>query len=193
MSNIAISEITNVVSTLGDDDLLLVSKAGDNTYTSSKLTYATLVNNLKNSGIGNSDLYLEEFKVGHNYPQFSMNITYYVGMFTRYNDKLYQCIAQTTGQQIPTHTSYFTEIDESIDNKLCSNWYKVYSNGWCEMGGNSYYDGFVNGYPANITFPIPFRDTLYFLINGPVSSRTRYGFTYANASIGDWAAWGYIR
>ena len=49
MTNIAISEITNVVSTLGDGDLLLVSKASDNTYTSSKLTYATLVNNLKNS------------------------------------------------------------------------------------------------------------------------------------------------
>lgn len=50
MSNIAISEITNVVSTLDDGDLLLVSKAGNsNTYTSSKLTYATLVQNLKNS------------------------------------------------------------------------------------------------------------------------------------------------
>jgi len=49
MSNIAISEIANTVSTLNDGDLLLVSKIGNSIYTSSKMSYATLVQNLKNS------------------------------------------------------------------------------------------------------------------------------------------------
>lgn len=42
MSNIAISELTNEASVLGDNDLLLISKAGDNIYTSSKLKIQTL-------------------------------------------------------------------------------------------------------------------------------------------------------
>lgn len=86
------------------------------------------------------------------------------------------------------------------------NWYRVYSDGWCEQGGSLTPTGTGSYTSGTITFPKSFKDTNYkCFIMGSGTGDAYTGLTYdkSNSSIkynhvlsrdgADWECKGYIR
>lgn len=70
-----------------------------------------------------------------------------------------------------------------------SGWYRKYSDGWIEQGGNIYYSGSEGNHITFMTFSIPFTTTSYFASQVKGNPNTSNGYLSGAAEAANWQIW----
>ena len=132
---------------------------------------------------------------------------FYVGQFSQ------SATEQTAGlnselfngkMDLDGNNATFPHITQTYING--TDWYRVWSDGWCEQGGTNTYDG-----NQLVTLLVPFKDTNYFVLASVSSSNnknanyssavgtrttTQFNLSFSNNTTGNsyntWRAYGYI-